>query len=162
MPQLKEITIRKTQADDCLTYFEWVNDPIVRAMSFNKEHIPFENHCKWFSNKIVSEVSTMYVCHIDQEPIGQVRFDLNDNNEAVISLSIDSKYRGMGLGKRVITQCCERYVQETQKIDIIAFVESFNIASRKMFLSSNFIELHSNNDVYCYKYNSLNRHTDHK
>jgi len=77
--------------------------------------------------------------NIDRTPIGQVRFDI-DGSEALISISIERRFRGKGYGRTII-RLASKSVFDKMEISVInAFVKQDNIASKKVFLEAGFRE----------------------
>ena len=93
----KTLRLRQVQEKDCRLIWEWANDPDVRVVSFSPEPIPWEQHVRWFQSKINSPKCKFYIAMDGDIPIGQVRYDI-EGNEAVISISIDQRFRGKGYG----------------------------------------------------------------
>lgn len=131
--------------DDAKLLFDWANEPEVRANSLNSEPIQWDNHLKWFTNKLNSE-SKMYILYDNTIPIGQIRFDFFDDNW-VIDYSIDKKYRGKGFGKMML----ELAIRNFNQGDILkAIVKKENLSSLKIFQKLGFEEqIEVNLDVYC-------------
>ncbi|RMG69686.1 MAG: GNAT family N-acetyltransferase, partial [Chloroflexi bacterium] len=92
------IRLREIREEDCRLLWEWTNDPEVRAASFDSEPIPWVTHANWFTKKLQDPNSYIFVA-IDRQdtPIGQVRFDRNDE-DAVISINIAPNKKGLGFG----------------------------------------------------------------
>jgi len=129
----KKIKIRKAQENDLLTYFNWANNPSTRKNSLNSTPIPLEDHTKWFLKKINSSNTTLYIIAYDDSLVGQIRFDLN-TKEATISYSLDSEYRGRGLGLLLLAKGIKQLIQEREEIKTIkGIVKKDNIASMKAF-----------------------------
>ena len=132
------LNYREANTQDCRLYFDWANDPASRKQSFNSDPIPFENHQKWFENRLKSPTSKLYIITKEEDSIGQVRFDIK-NEEATISYSLDKKFRGNGFGSLILKKGVEVLKQELkERIIIIGFVKSNNIASAKAFEKLNF------------------------
>ncbi len=124
---------RKAKKEDCRLYHVWSNDPLTRQQSYNSEPIPYESHEKWFFNKLKDENSYLYVITNNQQPIGQIRFDIK-KEEAIISYSLDKNERGKGWGSAII----RRGMRELKKTEhknkpIVGFVKFNNIGSIKAF-----------------------------
>ena len=51
------------------------NDPLSRKYSINTSYIPYQNHKKWFIERLNSNKSIIYVCKIEDVKIGIVRFE---------------------------------------------------------------------------------------
>ena len=72
-------------------------------MSFSSEPITWPEHQEWFAEGLADPRRLLYmVTTADGEPIGQVRFDLQGDAEAVVSVSIAPEWRGRGCGARAI------------------------------------------------------------
>jgi len=143
------IKVRKAKYEDVEIYFDWVNDPFVRSNAINVSPINHEDHMNWFQNKINQPNSVLYIFEENQSPIGQVRFD-KENDTLIIDYSINKAYRGKNLGKVIMRMAIEKIYTEKliNKIEfLIARVKESNIASIRVFESLNF-ELESSELVF--------------
>ena len=129
----------KAEKKDCMLLFEWTNDPMVRSSSFNQAPILLEDHQKWFENKLQSTTSIIYIANFKNNPIGQIRLDIQPEERiAKISYSIDRNQRGKGFGPRILSKIIE-VAQKIKKIDkIYGEVKKENIASQKSFEKANY------------------------
>jgi UDP-2,4-diacetamido-2,4,6-trideoxy-beta-L-altropyranose hydrolase len=135
------IVLRRVSESDCEMLWKWVIDPEVRASSFIPDPIPFEKHRQWFSAKLRDSKFIQFIAmDIQGTPIGQVRFDIN-NDEAEIDISIAINQRGKGYGSKLI----RKGVQEFQKMSMIniihAFIKPENEPSLNSFRGAGFINL---------------------
>lgn len=123
---------RTIQEGDCLKIFEITNDDEVRKSSFNTEKIPLDNHKKWFANILNDDSVKFYVLEYADELIGQLRLDF-DEEYPVISISLNKKYRGLGLSKVLLAKGLE-------VIDgkVIAYIKKDNSRSISFFKSMGF------------------------
>ena len=103
MVTMDNIILRKARRDDVGIYFDWVNDSDVRKQSFNSEAILWETHEGWFKKKLLDENCFMFVMESDNQPIGQIRFDI-DHGVANIDYSLVKKMRGHHLGEKLINE----------------------------------------------------------
>ena len=70
------LRLRPAIREDCELYFQWANDPDVRANSLNTETINWESHCNWYGSRFESPFVHFFVCvNADDNPVGQVRFE---------------------------------------------------------------------------------------
>ncbi len=138
---VENIVFRKAQIEDLMLYYNWVNDISVRNYAISTDPILLENHKEWFSNKIKSENTVMYVFFEDEIAIGQVRFDI-DKDAAYIDYSVDSQFRGKKLGIKILNKGIESFLNEMDsnkfKNSIIGIVKTENIPSNKVFLRLGF------------------------
>ena len=123
---------RKVRKEDCLRIFEIANDDEVRASSFNSEKIPLDNHKIWF-NKILDDNSVkFYVLECMDDLIGQLRLDF-DEKYPVISISLNKKYRGLGLSKILLSEGLELIDSK-----VVAYIKKDNSRSISLFKSMGF------------------------
>ncbi len=127
----RNLQVRLANSDDALQYFNWVNEREVRENSKNSEPIEWDEHKKWFLEKINSASSRLYYFSISNEAVGQVRFDLHEN-VWVISFSLEVRFRGHGLSKLIIEKAVDK-LKEQFNAPVRAFVKKSNIASCKVF-----------------------------
>ena len=133
-------TLRRTGGEDSQLLLEWANEPGVRAASFAAEPISTEEHHIWLMRKLSDPACAFFIA-IDhrQTPLGQVRFNL-DGSDAVISVSVDLKFRGRGIGSAVILLACRRLFKETEARLIHAYVKPENEISARAFVKAGFAE----------------------
>ena len=126
-------TLRRAGAEDSQLLLEWANEPGVRAASFSSEPISPEEHHIWFARKLRDPACAFFIA-IDhrQTPVGQVRFD-QEGSDAVISVSVDRKFRGRGTGAAVISLACRQLFKETGARLIHAYIKPENAASTGAF-----------------------------
>jgi len=133
------LLLRDCTEGDCGLLFAWVNDKDVRKNSINKETVIFDEHTKWFGKRINSETCKIFILCSDNMPIGQIRFELNDENEWTIDYSVASEFRGKGYGKLIVELGIDKL--ENSGHPIAAIVNVNNISSGKVFKSLNFKEI---------------------
>jgi RimJ/RimL family protein N-acetyltransferase len=131
------LSLKAATIKDSKLFFDWANDAEVRQNAFCSESILWDNHEKWFSGKLSSQKSKLYI-FIDRSgiPVGQVRLDL-EKGEWVIDYSIDKSYRGLGLGKILI----ERILEYLPDINLLAKVKPDNVPSLNIFRNLGFKEI---------------------
>ena len=135
-PNLLDLKLRRANFSDLEKLYSWVNDPLVRANSFNNNFVTKEEHQKWYKNYLDSSESLIFILELDDLTIGQVRFDLREEIWH-IDYSIDHKFRGLGLGKRIIEMGLNEMAQSDIK-KYAAFVRGNNKASQRIFESLGF------------------------
>jgi RimJ/RimL family protein N-acetyltransferase len=70
-------------------------------------------------------------------PVGQIRFDI-DGQRATISVSMESKSRGLGYGSRIIELASRQLFTEAPVESITAYVKADNHASAKAFAKAGY------------------------
>jgi len=126
---------------DAELIYNWANDPEVRNNAVNNEPIIYENHLEWFNKKINSTESIIFIAYLNETPIGQIRFDKN-NDDWQIDYLIDSIHRGKGFGKEIVWEGMKIMNKSFgNNLTFTAFVKADNIASIKVFRNINYLEL---------------------
>lgn len=128
-----KLRYREATIDDAKLLYEWVNQKEVRQNSLSTSLIAWENHLKWFKNKLKDEYSHIFIFFWEKKPIGQVRLDLEKDSWA-INYSVDKEYRGKGLGTKILQEILNFENFE----NFAALVKKDNIGSRKVFEKLNF------------------------
>ena len=133
------LLLRKIVDSDKELIFDWANDKTTRENSFNPQIIDFETHSAWFDKKIKDENALYFIGEINSQPVGIVRFDKENENSALVGISIDKNFRGRGLSTALLQQACAEYFKLTEQKNIIAQIKEDNIASIKSFLKAGFV-----------------------
>jgi UDP-2,4-diacetamido-2,4,6-trideoxy-beta-L-altropyranose hydrolase len=131
----EKFRLRRVREDDCRLIWEWANDPGVRVVSFSPEPIPWEKHVQWFESKL-GDPYCLFLIALNGEdaPVGQIRFDVGqETQEAVVSVSVDQKYRGKGYGSTLIRMASRRLFDLFETKVIHAYIKPENIASIQAF-----------------------------
>jgi len=149
------LNLRHATPADAKLYFDWANDPVVRANSFHHAPIPWEEHLGWFERKLSDRKVRLYVAELRGLPVAQVRFELADGR-AMISLSIAADARGKRLGSALLKLAARKFFadQDPSPLPIEGVVHTGNQASRRAFLGAGFQESAERlvNDVRCVSY----------
>lgn len=135
-----KLTFRKANEKDLMLYFEWTNDESVRKSSYHSESISLERHQHWFLNKIKDAncFMTIFEDHLGA-PVGQVRIEKYENNNAIIGISNDAKYRGKGYAAVMIQMASADFLVENPEALISAFIKTENKASEKAFTKAGYV-----------------------
>ena len=140
---LSGLNLRRTVDSDCETFWDWANDPGARAASFRSKAISWEEHAKWFRAKMADPQSILYTAtNKDGDRVGEVRYQI-EGKRAQLSISVDKRSRGRGLGQKLLTLATEKVFQDSAIECIDAYVKPANASSLKLFMSVGFIRLSS-------------------
>src|SRR5688572_503987 len=55
------IRLRRARTSDNALVWQWANDPTVREASFSSAPIRWEDHVKWFDDRLADEASAIYI-----------------------------------------------------------------------------------------------------
>lgn len=132
------LKFRLGTADDVHLLFEWANDDLVRANSYNQKPILFENHVKWFSEKL-EDPNALFLIFLDENelPVGQVRYQIN-GLEAVVGILIDKMHRGKGYASKMLSIAADYFHSMNPNVEIHAFVKVSNMASYHAFIKAGY------------------------
>ena len=131
------LKIRKANIGDINTYFNWANEEEVRKLSFNSSKILYSEHQIWYKKNLLDNDCFMYLFFISTE-IGQVRIQKIPTNGAIINISIDKNFRGMGYGVHMLKMSIELFRKTYPSIVINAYIKTENVASKIIFEKSGF------------------------
>jgi len=145
-----ELVIRKAKERDMWDIYEISNDETVRRVSFNSGYINKEEHKKWFLSNYRGD---FYVVEFRGKVIGQIRFNIiNENNGAIVSISVHRNYQRLGLGKLLLKEGLERFLEENRSINkVIAFIKKLNYKSKSLFESIGFKKIGNNGEWFRYE-----------
>lgn len=121
--------------NDCDLLFQWANDKDVRTSSFNSEAIKYEEHVKWFKNKIESNDSIIYLFKAYNDKVGVIRLDKIEDNIYIINYSITKEHRKKGYATELLKLIKGKYKNSL----LIGKVKKENIASIKAFIKADYI-----------------------
>ena len=135
-----ELKLRNVEPCDINDLFKWRNHSDIRKYSFNTEPILWDEHEKWFKNKIRDSGTTIYMACHGAEKISTIRFE--DKNEVIkVSVMLNPDFIGKGLGAKIIRLGIEKFVKEKRPDKpLIAEIKKDNIHSIKAFQKAGFRE----------------------
>lgn len=134
------IRMRPAEQADCELLFRWVNDSQVRQSSFSAAPITTLQHKEWFSRKLESLDCIILIGLYDDEPFGQVRFDV-EGESAEIDVSVEYRFRGRQLAPKLIAEACNSVFQKISSLEnIYAHIKQDNRASLIAFDKAGFSE----------------------
>ena len=141
--------LREVKVEDMDFLFSLANDSEVRKNSLNQKTIEFEDHKKWFLNKLLeikNFKSKMFIYEQNKEKVGQIRLD-KKGIFFNIDISVVKENRGKGISKLILLELLEKL----KGIIILAYVKNSNEASKSLFLSSGFKKVRECKEISFYK-----------
>jgi UDP-2,4-diacetamido-2,4,6-trideoxy-beta-L-altropyranose hydrolase len=132
-----DVDLRLAAADDCRTFFDWANDPAVRAASFAAEPIDWETHARWFTARLHDPQCRLYIARYNQSEIGPIRFE-EIGNGTTISLSLAPSARGQDLAAALILRGVDQIFRDSSTPMIHAFIKPENGPSLRAFQIAGF------------------------
>ena len=132
------IHMRRATEKDCLLFFQWKNDPVTLANSFQSDPVSLENHTTWFNQALQNKSLLLLVGETAHGvPVGQVRFDTHEQT-AVVGITVAPEFRGQKLGAPLLKSGCDFYHSLFPSHAVNAFIKTENTASRKIFATAGF------------------------
>ncbi len=129
----RELNLRMAGENDSRLLFKWADDPVARAASFHSAAISWDDHVRWFAERLQDTQSVIYIGeNAAGEPVGVVRFQIKDEN-AVLSINVAPEFRGQGWGRDLIAFSTGSVVRTHAIRRIQAFVRPDNRASVRLF-----------------------------
>ena len=147
----EEFTLRLAEEKDIENIFNLSNDPTVRLNSFHTEIIKWDEHVKWFHNKLAASDSFFYVLEFNNNFAGYLRLDKDRANEWIITIHIVKSFRGKGLGTYALKQLQKIH---SDKI-LIAYIKKENLHSQKLFQKADFATIEQNIMMYGFSTSKL-------
>ena len=132
------IEFREVNINDMNIFFNWINDPLVRSLSFNSEKVALKVHEKWFLNKINDANCIMLLFFKSNKPVGQIRIEKYFLKQAVINISISSENRGKGYSVNMLKKASKYFHYKNPEFIINAYIKSNNLKSINSFEKASF------------------------
>jgi RimJ/RimL family protein N-acetyltransferase len=130
--KINPIGIRPVTIDDLTLIFEWSNDELTRANSFQQEPILFDAHSDWFKARLKDKHKHSFICTFRDEPAAFLRLDQEDDH-AIIGINIAPEFRGKGLSSGFLKKAHQTISHLIPKIKIRALIKNQNTPSIKSF-----------------------------
>lgn len=127
------LSLRPAVSGDARTLWLWANDPETRAASFASAEIPWEDHVRWFEARLASPSSTVYIAESGDAPVGVVRFDVDKDGIAVISVAVAPDARLRGIGATLIEQGTCEFAATGGCRTVLAYIKPENERSSRAF-----------------------------
>ncbi len=131
--------LRPVREDDARFLFELRNDPVVRQSALSGGPVAWEEHAAWFSGKIASAGTYIFIAEINGKKAGQIRFDVQDGH-AVVDLALAQPFRGCGEGARLLKNGVACLLKEKPGILVEAHVKEDNQPSLNCFRKAGFVD----------------------
>jgi len=160
------LTVRAALPGDGAAVFQWRNDPLTRAMSWQPEAVTQANHDIWFTNVLGSPRRHMMIAEmtapapVNDKRVGVLRFDstiepqdflpVSDNPAALshqVSINLNPVWRGQGLGQNLLLTGCRAFRGHGHGGWLWAEIRRQNAASIKIFTAAGFACLATDDDV---------------
>ena len=150
MKKKNTFSCKRANEKDINIFFKWANDRKVRKSAFKSNKISWSTHKNWYQKKIKSKKTLLLIIKKNRVAIGQVRFE-KEKKFIIINYSLDRKFRGLGLGKKILSVSIKK-IKKTKKNILMGRVKKNNIRSAKVFKSLGFKGIMKKEIYYFKKY----------
>jgi UDP-2,4-diacetamido-2,4,6-trideoxy-beta-L-altropyranose hydrolase len=134
--------LRQAQEHDAKLLWEWANDATVRAMAFSSQPIPWETHVAWLSSHLRGGKCFLLIAEdANGTPLGQIRFDIVNDGDCVVDVSLAQGNRGKGLAAKLIKLGVEKMFEQGGCSLVHAYVKPENAASARAFEKAGFARI---------------------
>jgi len=134
-----KIRLRPAAPEDCDLVFGWRNLPEIIALGSSQKPVGALEHSDWFGLILRSKNCRLFIILLNDVPIGQVRFEIKENNYAEISIFLITGFTGKGLGViSIIKSCGLAFASFPEASCIVAFVRRNNVFSLGAFRKAGF------------------------
>jgi UDP-2,4-diacetamido-2,4,6-trideoxy-beta-L-altropyranose hydrolase len=142
MTLIEEIVpMRDATFEDCVLIFGWANDVEARRSSFSTISISWDEHQKWFEQKLHETDCILLICMDNKgHSFGIVRFDIQED-DALISINLDRNARGKGLAGLTIIRTVIELLKRRRISSVNAFIKPQNLRSIKAFERAGFTRI---------------------
>lgn len=134
-PRLRKVTER-----DSRLLWQWRNDSDTRREFFDQNEVIWDHHQGWFRGKLKDKNCFWNILEDeDGKPVAQVRFDIDNRGDAVVSVSVVPSERGKGHGTRAL-QLATRSMMESipDAKRAVANIRRENVASIQTFAGAGY------------------------
>ena len=97
----ERMSLRRATGQDAAPVFPWRNAAVTRRHFFNPEPIEYDSHLRWWSESLTMSNRRLMIAEVGTLAVGVIRFDIKDD-EAEISLYVNPRYTGLGLGVHML------------------------------------------------------------
>jgi RimJ/RimL family protein N-acetyltransferase len=136
---LNNLTYKEVTSEDKEQLYIWAIDKQTRRNAINQKEISFEEHLNWFDSKLKLKSKKYFILKNEKTSLGLLRLD-KIKGYWNISYLIDKKYRGFGLGQKII----EKAILERDGLPLRAKIKEENIASKRIFQKLSFAVVNNN------------------
>lgn len=134
------LAFRFAKLEDVDLLYQWANEPVARANSYQQEPIPYESHVKWLTNKLNNPNAFIYIFEDENKvSVGVVRID-KMSEEVVISIVVDVGQRGKFYAAQMLRLATDNYLSKFSKDIINAYIKISNLSSYKAFIKAGFTD----------------------
>lgn len=132
------VRLRPATINDAKLLFDWRNEETTRKASFNTEPLVYEEHLRWYQQKLSDTNVRFLVAVIAKDrDAGYVRLDIT-GDAAEIHLSMDKQHRGKGIGSVLIKAVSALAATELEVRHLVSYIKADNAIAQAAFQRAGF------------------------
>lgn len=130
-----EVILRKMEEKDIPDIYRYIHLNYVKKYYPDTEKEQWEAHKRWYSFVINSPSYLFYTVEsLSRDFLGTVKFELEENNKAVVSVYLAERIRGKGYSETVLLNSINELIFEKPHIKkVAAYILEENEVSQKAF-----------------------------
>lgn len=129
------VTLRLATEADCDAVWAWRNDPRNRQYSLDPNEIPLQQHRDWFAKTLSLPQRRLLIAEDEQGGVGVLRFDLEDEAAACVSIYLHPERHGEAKGSALLHAGEQWMLAQHGQLRVLkALVLAQNVASQKLFM----------------------------
>lgn len=133
------INLKKADFSDIEFLWYLRNQPDVYKYAHQNRPVSWKEHINWIFPVILRiDNKELFVVRNQQIPIGQIRFDYNNQKEAIVTISILKEFRGKGFAVKSLKMAIREIKRQKNVKRLIAEIHKGNLVSIKFFEKLNF------------------------
>ena len=137
----------KNDLDETLS---WRNDKFTRKVSLNPKKIKIENHKKWFERINTKTDNLILICYQNKKKVGIVRYQKSRSNAYFVSININPKFRGKGIGVKLLKLSQNKKNIKNSFSKLYARIKKQNLRSIKIFSEAGYSLARECNNYYLF------------
>jgi len=140
MKTLPKISLRKASFSDIEFLWYLRNQPDVYKYFKNPKSISWQEHINWILPIIlgINNKRELFIIKNSTTPIGQIRIDYNNQNEAEVSISTLKEFQGKGFATQALNSVIKKIKKQKMVKRLIAEIHKENLLSIRFFGKFNF------------------------
>jgi RimJ/RimL family protein N-acetyltransferase len=139
--EILSYTVRPAALADSRFLFNLSMDPSVRETSTRSDVFTFEEHERWYHQKLGSPLNRIWIMEVEDNPVAQVRYGKVEEPtayEAEIAISVSPLSRGKGYASTLLRETEPLAAQFLDVTRLVALVVVGNEFSCRLFMKSGY------------------------
>jgi spore coat polysaccharide biosynthesis predicted glycosyltransferase SpsG len=138
------LVARVATMQDARQLWQWRNDPATRAGSRSSAEVPWDDHLRWFAASLSRTDRILLVFQDPLGPVGTVRWDLREEAEWEVSITVSPQRRGQSLARPLLRAAEVALTESTAMAgnDVTAYLAVVHIdnqTSMRLFETSSYV-----------------------